>query len=258
MTEYDYSPEAVTRYLRTQQRIARWTADTGAVPQVDPYAPPTPAASAAAPLPKDRRRTRSSDRDRDRDGGGRRHRSPPPPLPTSSQRPTPARSHTAPPRGDVYGVQGPQAAYPPPLPGPMPNNKPYYPAPPAGYYLPPQPQPQAPPHRRSRSSSQAPPPSSAQQSHSHSRSRSYAPAPPPPLRSNSYAYGAAPGYAAYPSAQNLPPLPPGYTYAYPAPPQQPVRSPTREVPLLKRVFGFGGGSGGGGSGRRTPKRGDTY
>ncbi|KAJ7431934.1 hypothetical protein B0H11DRAFT_1941127 [Mycena galericulata] len=246
---YDYSPEAVTRYLRTQQRIARWTADTGAVPQVDPYAPPTPAQSASAPLPRDRRRTRSSDRDRDRDGGGRRHRSPPPPAPLhllAATDPDPL-AHRPPARRRLRRPR-PASRVPPAAPRPDAHSR----------------QQQALLPRPARRV--LPPPATA---------TAGAPAPPLALLLASPAPVVRPAIAlalaelrAGPAAaaalelvrvrrcaRNLPPLPPGYTYAYPAPPQQPVRSPTREVPLLKRVFGFGGG---GGSGRRTPKRGDTY
>ncbi|KAJ7861600.1 hypothetical protein B0H13DRAFT_2568015 [Mycena leptocephala] len=134
-----------------------------------------------------------------------------------------------------------------------------------GQYAP-QPQPQT--HHRSRSSSYALPP--AQQMGMPMpmpqpgpgqpvRTRSYsfqAAAPPPqPVRASTYPYPAPPpgsgqkGYVYHPSPGYAPPGPsPGYSSApalqmHPALFNQPQRSPTKEVPLLKRVFGFGGGGG---------------
>ncbi|KAJ7439292.1 hypothetical protein FB451DRAFT_1446208 [Mycena latifolia] len=221
MTEYDYSPEAYQRHFETQARIARWAQATHQVPQKDPFAPPTPA-NGPAPLPREAsrssRRTRSSDRDRDR---GRR-RSPAPPLPLP--RDGPPRSQTAPPQQLHPAVVQPS----------------YYPAAPP----PPPPQTQN-QHRRARSSSQAPVAPPLQPT----RSRSYAVVPhphaaPTPARGMSYP----------PPTVNYPPLPPGYVYAQPQPQDaqpapvyaryaqpQPMRSPSREVPLLTRMFGFGGG-----------------
>ena len=43
MTEYDYSPEALDRYVRKQQTIAQWVQKTKQVPMRDPYTPATPA-----------------------------------------------------------------------------------------------------------------------------------------------------------------------------------------------------------------------
>ncbi|KAJ7110281.1 hypothetical protein C8R43DRAFT_166532 [Mycena crocata] len=278
MTEYDFSPEAYNRHLETQARIARWTHSTHRVPQADPFAPPT-SANPAASLPHNsslpphstphRRRTRSSDRSHSR------KTSPPPPLPLHQppKRATPVRSQTAPPKGDIYGVYG--APQPP-----QSQPQPYYPtayvsAPAAGggYFTlpPPPPQPPQPPqHRRSRSTSHPPRPAEP------ARSRSYSVAPPPPpgqgQQPKGYVFATQPQYAyaqnAYAQNASQPPPPPQYAYAQPP---QAVRSPTREVPLLKRVFGFGGGgkSSAGVSregsrsressreGRR-PRRGDSY
>ncbi|KAJ6535875.1 hypothetical protein DFH09DRAFT_1369570 [Mycena vulgaris] len=229
MTEYDFSPEAYTRHFETQARIARWTESTHLVPQADPFAPPTPAAG-PAPLPG-RRRTRSSGRHRERE------RTPPPPVPLQQpQRTGPPRPQTAPPKNDIYGVQ--QPLYPAVV---QPYFYPHLPAPPP-----------PPPHRRSRSTSQAAPPThtrsySYQQPPVAHRQGSYPPPPPPP----GFMY-AQPGPGPQPMyAPQPPPYAPGPVYAQPQPmyQPQPVRSPTREVPLLRRVFGFGGGGGGGGSGK---------
>ncbi|KAJ7861598.1 hypothetical protein B0H13DRAFT_2072690, partial [Mycena leptocephala] len=142
----------------------------------------------------------------------------------------------------------------------------YYSIAPPGQYAP-QPQPQT--HHRSRSSSYALPP--AQQMGMPMpmpqpgpgqpvRTRSYsfqaaAPPPPQPVRASTYPYPAPPpgsgqkGYVYHPSPGYAPPGPsPGYSSApalqmHPALFNQPQRSPTKEVPLLKRVFGFGGGGG---------------
>ncbi|KAJ7496447.1 hypothetical protein FB451DRAFT_1455527 [Mycena latifolia] len=247
MTEYDYSPEAYQRHFETQARIARWAQATHQVPQKDPFAPPTPA-NGPAPLPREAsrssRRTRSSDRDRDRE----RRRSPPPPLPLP--RDAPPRSQTAP----------PQHLYPAVV-------QPYYPAAP-----PPPPTQTQNQHRRARSSSQAPTAPPLQPTRSRSYSVAHPHAAPMPARGLSYP----------PPTANYPPLPPGYVYAQPQPQYaqpapvyaqyaqpQPMRSPTREVPLLKRMFGFGGGgskglsressrSREGSGGRRTPRRQETY
>ncbi|KAF8177310.1 hypothetical protein K438DRAFT_1770078 [Mycena galopus ATCC 62051] len=51
MTEYDYSPEAVARYMDSQARIQQWTAITARSGPVDPSTPPTPANAPSIPLP---------------------------------------------------------------------------------------------------------------------------------------------------------------------------------------------------------------
>ncbi|KAJ7114937.1 hypothetical protein C8R44DRAFT_880994 [Mycena epipterygia] len=58
MTEYDYSPEAVDRYMQTQSRIQHWTQVASRSQLCDPDTPPTPAflskglpKSAVAPQP---------------------------------------------------------------------------------------------------------------------------------------------------------------------------------------------------------------
>ncbi|KAJ7194880.1 hypothetical protein GGX14DRAFT_700841 [Mycena pura] len=269
MTEYDYSEEAYHRHLETQARISQWAHTTGRVPQADPFVPATPATS-EAPLRKEkdgRRRTRS-ERRRHRD------RSPPPPLPLVPGGPKmersrsggPPRPRTAPPKGDVYGLQQPpfyhpvQAVYPQPYP-------PTY-----TYFSPPPPMSAPPPqhqHRRTHSSPQAPgPPMSAPppwQPHPHTHTRSYSfglppsfgpmPVPPPPVpaRTNSYPY---PPTHAPPPGQNwfATPPPPGYASAPhlpssplspPPPPQSPPPGPSRarspvpakETSWLKRMFG---------------------
>ncbi|KAJ7737150.1 hypothetical protein DFH07DRAFT_966597 [Mycena maculata] len=222
------------------------------------------------------RRTRSSDRDsrdrdRDREGrdrdrdrarssdGRRRHRSrtPPPPLPSLPPLPSP--------RGQLQvrlqPPERPQTAPPRPI---QRTPTPYYPPSGASVYSVPPPQAQ-PQHRRTRSSSQspsAPVPGPVQLT----RTRSYSVTPPPPprqpLRSHTYPYAppmpAPPGYtwAAQPAYPNNPSPtyavgPPNYpVYPVAMAQPQPVRSPNREVPLLKRVFGFGG--------RKTPRRSDSY
>ena len=43
MTEYDYSPEALDRYVRKQRTIAQWVQKTEQGPMRDPYTPATPA-----------------------------------------------------------------------------------------------------------------------------------------------------------------------------------------------------------------------
>ncbi|KAJ7022219.1 hypothetical protein C8F04DRAFT_1194709 [Mycena alexandri] len=260
MTEYDFSEEAYKRHFETQARISKWTQSTQRLPQADPFTPPTPVnVKGHAPLPSESKhhRSRSSDPDKkSRRDSSRRRRSPPPPLPLERSRSSGPRPRTAPPRGDVYGVQ-------------QPAPQPYYPAPGQPHYAPqyfsapPVPQPQS--HNRSRSSSQVPPPPPKP-----TRSRSYSVTQlpqMPPVRANSYpyvqgqkgyVYHAAPGYA--PGYGSAPPPRPGYGssphLAQPVPqqqqpiyvrpgtfmvqPQPVVASPTREVPLLKRVFGFGG------------------
>jgi hypothetical protein len=45
MTEYDYSPEALDRYIRKQQTIAHWVRKTKQGPMRDPFTPATPAAN---------------------------------------------------------------------------------------------------------------------------------------------------------------------------------------------------------------------
>lgn len=85
MTEYDYSPEAMDRFLATQDRIARWVDKTKQQPPANPFTPQTPAPHAPQPLPF--HDPRSSKHKRSASHGG--------------SRPPPTRSHTAPPR-DVY------------------------------------------------------------------------------------------------------------------------------------------------------------
>ncbi|KAJ7737067.1 hypothetical protein B0H16DRAFT_1466341 [Mycena metata] len=51
MTEYDYSPEAIDRYMQTQSRIQDWTATTARSRPVDPSTPPTPAGLQTIGLP---------------------------------------------------------------------------------------------------------------------------------------------------------------------------------------------------------------
>ncbi|KAJ7247301.1 hypothetical protein C8J57DRAFT_1475829 [Mycena rebaudengoi] len=153
MTEYDYSEEAYQRHLATQSRIASWV-DSQNVPRANPFAPPTPA------LPHDgdrgRKRRSSTGRHKTRDAA------PPPPMPLRMD-PIPPRPRTAPPRGDVYGVQAP--------------NYPYNAVASHAVYHPPQPQ-----HRRS--SSQAPPaqyPILPQRPSDNPRARSYSYQQPPPI-----------------------------------------------------------------------------
>ncbi|KAJ7820037.1 hypothetical protein B0H13DRAFT_2130705 [Mycena leptocephala] len=231
MTEYDYSEEGARRFADTIARIGHWSHLTASTPQADPFAPPTPATSGADLPPnfkrsKSKRRTRSSDRDERGDGGGTRFTR------------GPARPRTAPPRGDVYGTQQP------PLPG-LPataTTATVLPRPALARVLPPR-------RRRvllpSRPGQYAPQP----QPQTHHRSRC------PPRRASTYPYPAPPpgsgqkGYVYHPSPGYAPPGPsPGYSSApalqmHPALFNQPQRSPTKEVPLLKRVFGFGGGGG---------------
>ena len=45
MTEYDYSPEALDRYVRKQRTIAHWVQKTKQGPMRDPFTPATPAAN---------------------------------------------------------------------------------------------------------------------------------------------------------------------------------------------------------------------
>ena len=45
MTEYDYSPEALDRYVRKQQKIEQWVWRTKQGPMRDPFTPATPAAT---------------------------------------------------------------------------------------------------------------------------------------------------------------------------------------------------------------------
>lgn len=45
MTEYDYSPEALDRYVRKQRTIAQWVYKTEQGPMRDPHTPATPAAN---------------------------------------------------------------------------------------------------------------------------------------------------------------------------------------------------------------------
>ncbi|KAJ7878447.1 hypothetical protein B0H13DRAFT_1892676 [Mycena leptocephala] len=144
----------------------------------------------------------------------------------------PARPPTAPPRGDVYGTQQPPLpAFPPPPPQ---QQAPFYPAQPqpARRVLPP---PQAP--LRATTASGAPPlalvlvrTASVSNAHAYANAnaaiRTSGPVPleqPQPVRASTYAYP-APG---------------------PGSRQKAERSPTKEVPLLKRVFGFGLDRGGG-------------
>ncbi|KAJ7194878.1 hypothetical protein GGX14DRAFT_678053 [Mycena pura] len=282
MTEYDFSEEAYRRHLDTQARISRWADATGRVPQADPFTPPTPATHTREVPPnsrerdRDRRRARSNTGDRDH----RRHRdrSPPPPLPPPggdrSRSSGPLRPRTAPPKGDVYGMQQPPQ---PPL--PHAQAQAFYPAHVQQYYAQPGPPPYlaAPPpplaqHRRSHSSAayahaQVPPQSAPAPRPTHARGYSYGAPPPPtgPVRSNSLPQ--AYGYAA--------PPPPGHKgYVFIAPPSPgyagapPMRSPTKEGSLLKRVFGFGSGgeslrrressSSRSRDGRHSPRRSDTY
>ncbi|KAJ7679511.1 hypothetical protein DFH06DRAFT_1291127 [Mycena polygramma] len=51
MTEYDYSPEAVDQYVRSQARIQQWTAQTARSRTCDPSTPPTPVAPRSIGLP---------------------------------------------------------------------------------------------------------------------------------------------------------------------------------------------------------------
>ncbi|KAJ7023853.1 hypothetical protein C8F04DRAFT_1401485 [Mycena alexandri] len=51
MTEYDYSQEAMDRYMQTQSRIQDWTAATARSRPVDPSTPPTPASLQTIGLP---------------------------------------------------------------------------------------------------------------------------------------------------------------------------------------------------------------
>ncbi|KAJ6450435.1 hypothetical protein C8R47DRAFT_323186 [Mycena vitilis] len=292
MTEYDYSPDAYERFLARQREVRGWSEGVSACAQVDPLnTPPTPLPGPAA-LPRSKssskHRARSTERDRDRDrdkSESRRHRrSPPPPLPLD-RGPVPVqRPRTAPPRGDVYGLQQPMPL--PPSAGAQFYPQGYYP--PAPGYFPAQPYPAQPPlppqgHNRSRSTSQAPPPPPKA---TRTRSYSFAQAPPPNgARSNSYPYTAAQaaagvgtkGYVYHPGYVTAPPQQYGgggggggggpYGGAHPAlfnqPQTQQPRSPTKEVPLLKRVFGFGGGKRESRStsregGRRSSSRQDSY
>ncbi|KAK7057862.1 hypothetical protein R3P38DRAFT_3546841 [Favolaschia claudopus] len=325
MTEYDYSPDAIERYHAKLAEISRWTQKTANVQQKDPFTPQTPANNANEPLPstrsKSRRRTRSSDRDGDREGSrkdrerGQRVKERDASMSTAPgldrSRSLGPRPRTAPPRGDVYGVQQPQTTSPtsvyplqqpaqqqqqpqqyyqmpataPPFPGSYPHPY-YYNQNPYQQHAPhPQQSQPANTHARSRSTTHIPAPATlhipavptnanptaAPGKPARTRSYSVAQAPPvpPPLRSNSYPYGSAPpppGYTyAYPQQQQQAGYPgygntkqgyagggaafvptPGYaaySYAPPPPQQAPRMSPTKEVPLLKRVFGFGKGGG---------------
>ncbi|KAJ6535869.1 hypothetical protein DFH09DRAFT_1369568 [Mycena vulgaris] len=178
--------------IQTQARITRWTESTHRAPQADPFASPTP-----------------------------RDRTSPPPVPLQQPLAPPLRPQTAPPKGDIYGVQ-----------------QPLYPAVVQPYFYPQPPPAAAPTHTRS-SSYQQPPVAR--------RQGSYPPPPPPP----GFMYAQpGPGPQSVYAPQPPPVYAPGPVYAQPQPmyQPQPVRSPTREVPLLRRVFGFAGG-GGGGSGK---------
>ncbi|KAF7362574.1 hypothetical protein MVEN_00606100 [Mycena venus] len=232
MTEYDYSPAAVERYHQKLADIGQWRDTTAQIRQKDPHAPPTPAYP-PADLPRSkstRRRTRSSDRDdyrddysdnRGRDDSSSKHhrrrstRDPPPPLPPplDRSRSVGPRPRTAPPRGDIYGLQQP----PPPAsqfyPGPAPV-QPYYPAPAGPGYMSAPPYPQQTQHTRSRSTSHAP-----------------APAPPPaphPTRTRSYSF--APPAAAGPAAapRELVPVHPAAAAAE----RQGLRVPPRAGPSV--------------------------
>ncbi|KAJ6476514.1 hypothetical protein C8R47DRAFT_660692 [Mycena vitilis] len=51
MTEYDYSPEAIDQYVKSQARIQQWTVQTALSRTCDPSTPPTPVASRSIGLP---------------------------------------------------------------------------------------------------------------------------------------------------------------------------------------------------------------
>ncbi|KAJ7358364.1 hypothetical protein DFH08DRAFT_953525 [Mycena albidolilacea] len=298
MTEYDYSPEAAENHRSKMVGIDNWRGGISQIRQSDPFTPATPV-SPSHKLPSSKRRARSSDPPMDDDRGKSKTRDrtrsttrhdrapsmapPPPPLPLLDRsRSVGPRSRTAPPRGDVYGVQQPGPGATPFYPVPVQQQMPYYPHAP-GYSMPapPYPYPQQQPtqnhHTRSRSSSQAyplsgpgpmpaPPPQPT-------RTRSYSVQLPPPLpqqvHANSYPYappryGGAPppGYQQQPQPQQPQPM---YMYAAQPPRAQtpgPMSTRGRDVPLLKRVFGFGMGKSREGSGRSKsrdgPRRGDSY
>ncbi|KAJ7703817.1 hypothetical protein B0H14DRAFT_3526841 [Mycena olivaceomarginata] len=211
---------------------------------------------------------------------------PPPPLPSvDHSRSLGLRPRTAPPRGDVYGSNSPARGQHHSIPSPYsskcptihtpratvcplpltrtPNNSPRKtttraparrprrtpcPAPARRPAPPPQPT-----HTRNYSVQLAPP--LPQQVHTNSYP--YAPAYPPPR------YGSAPlpGYQQQPQPQQPQPM---YMYAAQPPRAQtpgPMSTRGREVPLLKRVFGFGMGKSREGSGRSksrdSPRRGDS-
>ncbi|KAJ7716412.1 hypothetical protein B0H14DRAFT_644266, partial [Mycena olivaceomarginata] len=153
-------------------RAVRRECGISQIPQSDPFTPATPV-SPSHKLPSSKRRARSSDPPMDDDRGKSKTRDrtrsttrhdrapsmapPPPPLPSLDRsRSVGPRPRTAPPRGDVYGVQQPGPGATPFYPVPVQQQMPYYPhAPGYGMPAPPYPYPQQQPtqnhHTRSRS-----------------------------------------------------------------------------------------------------------
>ncbi|KAJ7288874.1 hypothetical protein C8J57DRAFT_1281466 [Mycena rebaudengoi] len=275
MTEYDYSEEGYQRHLATQSRIATWVDRTQSVPQANPFTPPTPAAGQPQPLPHD------SDRGRKRRSSTGKHKTrdaaPPPPMPLRMD--PPPRPRTAPPRGDVYGVQVP--SYPPNHYNAVASHAVYHPpqpqhrrsssqAPPAQYPIPPQ-RPSHNPRARSYSYQQSPPiivlppPPTLQQLMQSMPPR------PTPVRSNSYPhppvipppYGPQLGYVSAPPRGSEPHREDSRRSSSRSSSRNDGQRSPREQPLLKRMFE---GLRGGGSkkdsakdsgGKRSPRRGDT-
>ncbi|KAJ7073045.1 hypothetical protein C8F01DRAFT_1076846 [Mycena amicta] len=253
MTEYDYSEEALTAYLATQDRISRWADTTHRVPQADPETPRTPALSEAA-LPRremrdsrsSRKRAKSSggDGSRGRSSGSRRHRevTPPPPLPApprgiklgrSHSGGPPPRPRTAPPPKDtavyipaqhaIYAApRHPQAHYQPP---PLYNGSPPSPPHPHGHH----PIPIPIKHRRSNSLPQPP-----MQPHFDPLFD--------PLQPTSYSFSVPPGFGpvARPGTNGMPVR--DYEYEYERErerPSPPVRTNSNPMPYNGHGHGHG-------------------
>jgi len=134
MTEYDYSPEAVDRYVRKQQTVSKWVQKTKQGPMRDPFTPATPAVLAndldessdqddvrqhrrgQSYDQYDRHRDRDLDRHGDRDRGDR-HKDKPRSLHHSSRPPNTRRHRSASQSATLQSIPMPYNA-PPPLPIP--------------------------------------------------------------------------------------------------------------------------------------------
>ncbi|KAF8152760.1 hypothetical protein K438DRAFT_1864083 [Mycena galopus ATCC 62051] len=265
MTEYDYSPEAVSRYNRKLQEISQWSESTAQIPQKNPTSRPRRAAT--GPLVdeeeeeelerarsrdreerKERARSstrtiRSRDRDQDRERERDRRTTPSrsgPPCPTATYAVCTADAGDA---GDADAAAATQQTQ-------TQTQRSHSRSRSTSYHAPPH------PNTTGRGATASPP----QQAPPHVQNQI-----PQPLRANSYPHPAGTagqkGYVfhPFPSAPSPQPSPQYYPSAPNGPQAQPqmhpnlfnqhihaelrttTPAPTKDVPLLKRVFGFGMG-----------------